>query len=258
MSKSDLRIDWATHEAAKYACENWHYSGCIPKSKLVKVGAWENGKFIGVVIFGMGATPNLCKPYGLNMDQACELVRIALSAHKSEVSKIMSIAIKFLKKSNPGLKLIVSYADKDQGHTGAIYQATNWIYQGLVNSGLRSAFVVNGKKMHPRTVGLKGGTQSLSWVKKNLDPNAYEHFTSGKHKYLMPLDAEMRDKILHLSKPYPKRTKRQEPENHSGLGGSTPTRALHRSASETGDGSDQEHGGGATPTRTLQTSSAHD
>ena len=221
MSKVDLKIDWASHEAAKYACENWHYSGCIPKSKLVKIGVWENGKFIGVVIFGMGATPNLCKPYGLNMDQACELVRIALTKHISHVSKIMGIAIKFLKKSNPGLKLIVSYADKDQGHTGAIYQATNWIYQGLVNSGSRGAFVVNGKKMHPRTVGSKGGVQSLDWVKKNLDPNAYEHFTSGKHKYLMPLDAEMRVKILPLSKPYPKRPKQAEPEPSGLRRGST-------------------------------------
>ena len=210
MNKVELKMDWASHDAAKYACEKWHYSGCIPKSKLVKVGAWENGKFIGVVIFGMGATPNLCRPYKLNMDQACELVRIALTTHKTPVSKIMGIAIKFLKKSNPRLKLIVSYADKDQGHTGAIYQATNWIYQGLVNAGSRGAFVVNGKKMHPRTVGSKGGVQSIDWVKKNLDPNAYEHFTSGKHKYLMPLDAEMRAKILHLSKPYPKRPKQAE------------------------------------------------
>jgi hypothetical protein len=44
MAKADLRIDWATHAAAKYACENWHYSGCMPVGKLVKVGAWESGK----------------------------------------------------------------------------------------------------------------------------------------------------------------------------------------------------------------------
>lgn len=50
----DLKIDWATYAAAKYACENWHYSKSIPKSKLVKIGAWEDGSFIGVVIFLMG------------------------------------------------------------------------------------------------------------------------------------------------------------------------------------------------------------
>jgi hypothetical protein len=31
--KPELKIDWASHEAAKYACENWHYSKCLPAGK---------------------------------------------------------------------------------------------------------------------------------------------------------------------------------------------------------------------------------
>jgi len=102
-----LKIDWASHEAASYACLNWHYSKRMPRFKLVKIGAWENDKFIGVVLFGWGATQDLVKPYGLKMTQGCELTRIALKEHKSPVSKIMALAIKFLKKSNPGIRLIV-------------------------------------------------------------------------------------------------------------------------------------------------------
>ena len=55
MGKADLRIDWASHDAAKFACENWHYSGVIPKSKLAKFGVWERDVFVGVVVFGVGA-----------------------------------------------------------------------------------------------------------------------------------------------------------------------------------------------------------
>ena len=65
MGKVDLKIDWATYKAAKYAVEHWHYSRCMPKSKLSKIGVWENGKFIGAVIFGYGATPEIGKPYRL-------------------------------------------------------------------------------------------------------------------------------------------------------------------------------------------------
>jgi hypothetical protein len=68
-----LRLDWATHEAAKFACEHWHYSGCIPKSKIAKIGVWENERFIGVVIFGVGANHDLVKRYGLTPEQGCEL-----------------------------------------------------------------------------------------------------------------------------------------------------------------------------------------
>lgn len=51
-----------------------------------------------------------------------------------------------------------------------------------------------------------------------------------KHKYLMPLDAAMREQIAPLAKPYPKRTtrtKEQDAEHPSALGGASPTRALH-------------------------------
>jgi hypothetical protein len=84
--KVELRIDWATHEAATFAVENWHYSKRMPKSKLAKVGVWENGKFVGVVIFGVGATGDLFCPYGLKPTQGCELVRIALKRdHKLQL-----------------------------------------------------------------------------------------------------------------------------------------------------------------------------
>lgn len=210
-SKPDLKIDWATHEAAKYACEHWHYSRCVPAGKVVKVGAWKNGKFIGVVLFSRGATPHIASPYGLTQCEVCELTRVALCFHNAPVSRVLSIAIRFLKQCSPGLRLIVSYADKDQCHHGGIYQATNWVYTGLQNADSRGAFIVNGKKVHPRSIGAKGGVQSLKWIRKNLDPRATEYITKGKHKYLMPLDDEMRAKILPLAQPYPKRPKQATP-----------------------------------------------
>jgi hypothetical protein len=205
--KPELKIDWASHEAAKYACENWHYSKVIPVGKLVKVGAWEGGKFIGCVIFGRGANNNMLKPFGLNADEGCELVRISLRKHETPVSKILSFALKFLKKQSPELRLVVSYADADQNHHGGIYQATNWIYDGLKNANTMGAFIINGKKTHPKSVHSKGIKQTIVAVKKHLDPNATIFYTKGKHRYLMPLDKEMGAKIAPLAKPYPKREK---------------------------------------------------
>jgi hypothetical protein len=229
VSKVDLKIDWASHEAAKYACENWHYSKTIPVGKLVKVGAWENEKYIGCVIFGRGANNNMLKPFGLNADEGCELVRVALTKHQTPVSKILSFAIKFLKKQSNELRLIVSYADADQEHHGGIYQATNWIYDGLKNANTMGAFVIKGKKTHPKSVHSKGIKQNIDAVRKHLDPNATIFYTKGKHRYLMPLDNDMRAKILPLAKPYPKRAKGQDSEYPSELGGSTPTRTLQLS-----------------------------
>lgn len=204
MGKAELRIDWATHEAAKYACENWHYSRCLPVGKLVKVGAWESGKFIGVVLFGRGATPNLGRPYNLGQDECVELVRIALTKHDSQVSRIASLAMKFLGRSNPKLRLIVSFADQSQGHHGGIYQAGNWVYNGQGDAA--KFYTIRGKLTHPRSIGAKGLVQNIHGARR-LDANAAVVDVPGKHRYLMPLDDEMRKQILPLAKPYPKRVK---------------------------------------------------
>jgi hypothetical protein len=212
MGKADLRIDWATHEAAKYACVNWHYSGCLPAGKLVKVGAWENGKFIGVVLFGRGATPNLGRPYNLGQDECVELVRIALTKHESPVSRIAALAMKFLHRSNPKLRLIVSFADQSQGHHGGIYQAGNWVYNGQGDPA--KFYMIRGKLTHPRSIGAKGLVQNIHGARQ-IDPNAAVVDVPGKHRYLMPLDAEMRERILPLAKPYPKRAKQAMDDNQS-------------------------------------------
>ena len=227
--KSDLKINWCSYAAAKFACENWHYSGVIPVGKLVKVGAWEDGVFIGAVIFGRGANNNMLKPFGLNADQGCELVRIALNKHKTPVSRIMAIAINFLKKSNPNLKMVVSYADKDADHHGGIYQATNWIYDGLKNPGTKGAFIIHGKKTHPKSVHSKGIKQNIDEVRKHLDANATIFYTKGKHRYLMPLDKETKKKLQSLSKPYPKRDKQATSGDQSESGGAAPTITLQSS-----------------------------
>jgi len=204
MAKADLKIDWATHEAAKYACENWHYSGCLPVGKLVKVGAWENGKFIGVVLFGRGATPNLGKPYGLGQTECVELVRVALTNHQTPVSRIMRFALKWLKQSNKNIRLVISFADADQNHHGGIYQATNWVYNGRGDKA--KFYMINGKKTHPRSIGAAGYVQNIDGARK-IDPYAYVIECSGKHRYLMPIDKEMAKQIAALAKPYPKREK---------------------------------------------------
>jgi len=212
MAKADLRIDWATHAAAKYACENWHYSGCVPKSKLSKVGVWENGKFIGVVIYGCGATPNLGRPYGLQQNECIELVRIALTHHETPVSRIVKIANTWMHKANPGLRLVVSFADASQGHHGGIYQAGNWVYSGR---GVPAKFyMIHGKLTHPRTLGSAGLVQNLDGARKR-DVNATVVDVPGKHRYLMPLDEETRSRIMPLAKPYPKRAKQAMADDQS-------------------------------------------
>lgn len=227
MSKAQLKLDWCTHEAAKYAVEHWHYSKRMPMPPLVKVGAWEDGQYIGCVLFARGANMNIGTPYRLATTEVAELVRVALTKHKTPVSRVMAIACRFLEKQSPGLRLLVSYADPSEGHHGGIYQACGWTYEGPCEEATQ--FFHEGRWKHQREVTAgafgnpnnKRGWQSLPRRK-----------TPGKHKYLLPLDDAMRAQVAPLAKPYPKRV--QDPR----VGKSSPV------GTTTGEG-------GALPTPTL-------
>ena len=218
----NLKVDWATYAAAKYACENWHYSKSVPVPPLVKVGVWEDDKYIGVVIFGRGANRNMLTQFNLKQEEGCELVRIALQNHTSPVSRIVSIAMKFLKKGSPNLRIIVSYADPEEGHHGGIYQAGNWVYTGLSSKSIKVWY--KGKWAHKKTVD-DARVNQRGMQKK---------YVAGKHRYLMPLDKEMRKQIEPLRKPYPKKQDTcagSEAVSHQPFqaedGGSIPTSALN-------------------------------
>jgi hypothetical protein len=183
----------------------------MPIGKLVKIGVWEGGKFIGVVVFGRGACPHLHKKHKLRTTEVCELTRVALDTHKTPVSRIISIAMRMLKKKIGSIRLIVSFADTDQGHYGGIYQAGNWVYTGMTSP--KNYYInTDGKKVQDRHVTSSGYATAFGGFKKcYAKAQCITVSARGKHRYLMPLDSAMRDQIEPLRKPYPKRTKKHEP-----------------------------------------------
>lgn len=196
-----LTVDFCNRAAAEYAVQRWHYSGRLPTARLFTVGAWECGRFIGCVIFSLGASNRIGLPYELDWGEIVELTRVALDEHQAPVSQVVAEATRMLKKTNPNLRLIVSFADPEQGHHGGIYQAGNWIYVG--RGGVGPEFVVHGRRMHSRSVYSKGWRQSLPWLKEHIDPEAVLIKPEAKFKYVMPLDRQMRRRMLKLAKPYP-------------------------------------------------------
>jgi hypothetical protein len=195
----DLRVDWCSHEAAEYAVSRWHYSRTMPVSKSARLGVWEANQFIGAVVFAWGANPNLGRPFDLDMLEVAELVRVALREHQTPVSRILSVAVRMLRRQSPGLRLLVSFADTDQGHHGGIYQAAGWIYTGTTPP--KFDFMLNGQKLHRRTyTGANFGQPRLP-----IPAGAVKVRSPVKHRYVLPLDEAMRSRIAPLAQPYPKR-----------------------------------------------------
>ena len=175
-------------KAARHAVMHWHYSKKMPIGRLLKYGIWEDGQFIGAMLFGRGASSSYGHAFGLEHNEVCELVRVAMTNHTTPVTRCIAIAVKQIKKTQPGLRLILSYADPDAGHTGTIYRAGAWVYLGLTDS--KTKYLVDGQWVHQREVtsGAFGGVKRYTQAQMDSFPSKK---TAPKHKFGMALDDEM-------------------------------------------------------------------
>lgn len=200
-----MRLEIASQKAIKYSCINFHYAKAVPVNPFAFSVFNSKNEWCGCILYNAGANPNIGKQFNLVNGQIIELIRMALNGKQESTSKALSLSLKLIKSKMPTVKMIVSYADLDQNHFGTIYQATNWFYLGLQKPTGRAAFIINGKKTHPKTLHSRGIKQSINEVKRLLDPNATEFFTNGKHKYIYPLDKNLIPLCKSLSKHYPKK-----------------------------------------------------
>lgn len=208
---TDLHLDFCSYRAAKYAVERWHYSKRMPATKTFRIGVWEDGQFKGCLIFsaGSGAATD-GRRFGLKQSfEVAELQRIALAKHKTEVSRLISISIRFCRKYLPGIKILVSYSDPAQGHHGGIYQAAGWIYSGLTPPDTQYRDEATGRIYHSRNVKKSGKQSNFGRITQSPDIASMTKIRlPGKHRYLYAVDKALRPKIESLSKPYPKRASR--------------------------------------------------
>ena len=226
---SDLLLTPCSYQMAKYAVENWHYSRKMPRPPMLCFSVWEGGRFIGCVIYAAGACRNLGRPYELESRQVLELSRVALASHSTYVSKVVAVSLRLLRKVSPRTRLVVSFADPMQGHRGGVYQAGGWIYCGKTSPD-KEYIDAAGRRHHRRMISPTGFKIVYGKKKPVLRPqDCVEVPVEGKHRYLMPLDKEMRERVLPLAKPYPKRAGSSDggtsPIQGEG-GGSSPTPAL--------------------------------
>jgi hypothetical protein len=230
----NVRLDFCSLEAATFAVRCWHYTKSMPASRRVCIGVWEQGAFIGAIVFSRGNTPNIGTPYGLTQAQVCELTRVALREHVTPTSRLLAIAVRLLRRQSPALRLLVSYADPAHGHVGTLYQAAGWWHLGTTHR--ECLLRVHGRLVHPRTTGSKFGHRGIAWLRQHVDPHAERLIVPEKFKYGLPLDDDMRARLLPLVRPYPKRERSAD----SGTAGppagdgAHPIRSLHTEAAYVG------------------------
>ncbi len=161
----------------------------------------DNEKLIGCLVYGfpVGAKAPTSVCEGATKDQVLELTR--LYCDDGYGSNIESYAIgqsfKWIKENDSNIKLLISYADNGQEHLGKIYQATNWIYQGLsTDIALMPNYGISLQKnpykwIHSRSVYNRWGSNNLEHLKKEIGKQGYVEFwrreEPPKHRYVQIL-----------------------------------------------------------------------
>ena len=109
---------------------------------------------VGAMIYGRLGMANAWKKYGDNIDEVMELRRLVLvdDTPKNSESYFIGRTLRWL-KANTKVKVIISYADPNYGHSGVIYQATNFEHVGMTAPG--KVIIWNGKKYHDKAIRTK-------------------------------------------------------------------------------------------------------
>lgn len=175
----DVSVFQIKSEEAEPWCRRKHYARRVPPISFA-FGLYINRQIEGVVTYGSLSTPQVRNGMFKNDafgENIIELNRLCIDSKlKNAASILVGRSLALLPKP----AAVISYADTGQGHIGYIYQATNFLYTGAVTSH-DSEYLVNGKKVHPRTLAAQGITAPKEWASKNgievVKPNP-------KHRYV--------------------------------------------------------------------------
>ena len=189
-------------------------------------------KMIGVIVYGdpIGRLTGQSISDEIKRTQVLELTRLFIhDGYGSNIeSWFISQSFNWLRKFRTEIKALVSYASPVEGHSGTIYQATNWIYQGNNNrwndgwifkfdEEARLPFTLSDRWIHGRTIfpyfktndpyEIQKQVNKTFWIRKELQKHRYVYILAGKKDKKKILKT-----LKHETLPYPKSRDTDESE----------------------------------------------
>ena len=202
---SNIVIRPIAKQIGKEMIEKYHYTHNMNSSRYA-LGVFiketdENSFFegeietlIGTILYAHPvsnrAIDSICGDGVLKLNEVLELIRLFIhdGYGKNIESYVIGQSFKWLKENDPNVKVLISYADPEASHTGGIYRATNWLYQGCGVSKLMPDYSLqleeNGPWMHSRTVGSKFGNKRIESLAQAIGHTFWRKEESAKHRYI--------------------------------------------------------------------------
>ena len=189
----ELKISICELNGIRSFIETHHYSRNINGVKITYCFKVEYGdKLVGAVLFGAMST-TAWKKFSTKEKDVLELRRLVLldDAGKNCESRVIGFCLRHIKKNDKSVKIIVSYADPNHGHSGLIYRASNYKYLGKSSPDKGYVDKETGKLYHSRALRTKYKGKYKPFVEKlrNKKENGLleEISLQGKHCFIFKL-----------------------------------------------------------------------
>lgn len=182
-------------DAANELVKRFHYSRRTP-ANVQCVGTWhtdgglfgDRGEAVAACFFSLPPTRW--------SEEVWELSRLVRNdAVREPLSGLIASTCQHIHRGKR-IDLLVSFADRTQGHHGGIYQAASWRYAGCRERRM-DGVIVNGQFVPGRSANSAWGTQSPERLAAR-GIIAEPHYDEGKHLYWRALSRLGRNKAARL------------------------------------------------------------
>ena len=204
-----------------------HYSKTIYSASRIHLGVYAP-ELLGVLQFGAAMNPasQASVVAETAQDEYMELNRMWLddALPRNSESRAISHALTYIKRKDPRIAWVQSFADERCGRHGVVYQACNFIYCG---EHTNTFWEYDGKMYHNSilTDGRQAETPSGKLLRENksaLIPHKLRQF-----RYLYFLKRPFRKRLLLKVWPYPKHASEVSMETRPVTNGERQGQFLH-------------------------------
>lgn len=202
-------VDTVPLKQAKQLCLAYHYSDIFPPHCMVSLGFYDGQGLGGVAIWGWGVRPKhtiqLLFP-SLDTSDYWELCRLCCREDlpRNTESQLLAGCADWFRQNQPERQVLYTWADGIRGKPGYVYQGSNWLYGGYINTEIY--LTENHEPVHPRLMITRFGSRSKEvWTGMGLRRVRGKQF-----RYCMFLCSHkqrkklLRESPIHWTKQYPK------------------------------------------------------
>lgn len=192
-------------DLANSIIEENHYSGRFVASSRIHLGVSIGTRLVGVLQFGVAMNPQSMGSImeGCGLYEYLELNRMWLhdDAPRNSESRAISYAIKYIRRKEPKIRFIQSFADERCGLSGTVYQAANFLYCG---SHVGKFWELDGEFFHVSLVtDSRQATNPRAARLRSKLSSAVRHDLK-QYRYVYLMQPRFRLRLLLKVQPYPK------------------------------------------------------